>query len=47
MILNFLAVSSRGRKAYKDDTGTVHLVCTKCDSIKPLYVKAKNGVFLR
>ena len=35
MILTFHEVSTRGRKAYKDDTGTLYLECTSCHAIKP------------
>ena len=43
--LSLHAVGLRGRKAYKDDTGTIHLECTKCGSIKPHYdfVNQKHG----
>lgn len=45
MELKLFATSIRGRKAYKDDTGTLYLQCTKCNAIKPHYefVKAKHG----
>ncbi|RHW36851.1 hypothetical protein D1B33_09750 [Lysinibacillus yapensis] len=38
-------MSSRGRKAYKDDTDTLYLECTSCHSIKPShsFPKEKTG----
>lgn len=35
--LTLFATSSRGRKAYKNDTGTLYLECTSCKSIKTAY----------
>lgn len=45
MTLHYLATSRRGRKAYKDDIGTLYLECTKCCSIKPHhdFFNAKHG----
>lgn len=45
MMLTLHATSLRGRKAYKDDTGMLHLECTKCGAIKSHYdfVNAKTG----
>ena len=37
MELTFHEVSTRGRKAYKDDTGTLYLECISCNAIKPEY----------
>lgn len=45
MILTLHAVSIRGRKAYKDDKGTLYLECTSCNAIKTEYsfLKEKHG----
>ncbi|EKN67394.1 hypothetical protein P9E76_04915 [Schinkia azotoformans] len=37
MELKLFAVSLRGRKAYKDEAGTLYLECTSCQSIKNHY----------
>jgi hypothetical protein len=34
MILNLFAVSIRGRKAYKNLSGTLYLECTSCNAVK-------------
>lgn len=45
MVLSLFATSLRGRKAYKDDTDTLYLECTSCQSIKSgdNFVKQKGG----
>lgn len=37
MNLCLFAISLRGRKAYKDEAGLIHIECTSCHSIKPEY----------
>ncbi|SNT58736.1 hypothetical protein SAMN05444672_1744 [Bacillus sp. OK838] len=45
MELTLFAISLRGRKAYKDETGNLYLECTSCKAIKKSYefTNAKHG----
>lgn len=45
MVLILHAVSIRGRKAYKDDKGTLYLECTSCNAIKTecSFLKERHG----
>jgi hypothetical protein len=43
MNLSLIAVSRKGRKAYKNDTGTLYLECTKCKAIKDSYSFINKG----
>lgn len=49
MELKLHAVSQRGRKAYKDNAGTLYLECTSCKSIKNEhgFLKEKYGFMNR
>lgn len=49
MVLTLHAVSIRGRKAYKDDNGTLYLECTSCHSIKSehSFLKERKGFLER
>ena len=49
MVLSFYEESTRGRKAYKDEAGTVYLECTSCKAIKPEfnYQRQQNGFLKR
>ncbi|OZT14408.1 hypothetical protein CHN50_02215 [Priestia aryabhattai] len=43
MVLSFYEESTRGRKAYKDEAGTVYLECTSCKAIKPEFSFQKQS----
>jgi hypothetical protein len=49
LTLNLYAVSQRGRKAYKDQSGKLFLECTDCKSIKfeKNFLKEKYGFLKR